>query len=305
MLAAVAEDFARLPGVEVQTILARDIASRPAIDGEVHLVSTSEERDDAIERWVNASDATILIAPEFAGTLLTLAERVVKLGGRLLSPSPEFIEIASDKHETAIRLHAAGARVPRGVVVMPGEMSPAGFDYPAILKPIDGAGSLGVQKLLGPSRVPSDSGAYRLEEFVPGTPASVACLCGGREIVVLEPCEQLIAADGSFAYQGGRLPLGPGERERAKKLGEAAVRALPPTVGYVGVDLVLGDDAGGGGDAVIEINPRYTTSYVGLLAATDTNLAELVWRLSNGDGVPPPTFDRSAAWDASGEVRLA
>jgi predicted ATP-grasp superfamily ATP-dependent carboligase len=44
-------------------------------------------------------------------------------------------------------------------------------------------------------------------------------------------------------------------------------------LGYLGVDLVLGPNAST--DKVIEINPRLTTSYVGLRAAieSDKNLA--------------------------------
>jgi hypothetical protein len=44
-------------------------------------------------------------------------------------------------------------------------------------------------------------------------------------------------------------------------------------MGYLGVDLVLGNDPAGSGDVVIEINPRLTTSYVGLRALSRVNLA--------------------------------
>ena len=47
----------------------------------------------------------------------------------------------------------------------------------------------------------------------------------------------------------------------------AAIEALPEPTGYLGIDLVLGPDPGGADDVVIEINPRLTTSYVGLRAA--------------------------------------
>jgi predicted ATP-grasp superfamily ATP-dependent carboligase len=52
------------------------------------------------------------------------------------------------------------------------------------------------------------------------------------------------------------------------------VATLPTPLGYLGVDLVLGDDPSGADDRVIEINPRLTTSYVGLRAAALCNLAE-------------------------------
>ena len=63
--------------------------------------------------------------------------------------------------------------------------------------------------------------------------------------------------------------------------------------GYVGVDMVLGD----AGDYAIEINPRLTTSYLGLRQLCQQNLAELILRLAQGETVAPPTWH-------TGEVRF-
>jgi hypothetical protein len=59
------------------------------------------------------------------------------------------------------------------------------------------------------------------------------------------------------------------------RLARAAVETLPEPTGYLGIDLVLGPDPGGAEDMVIEVNPRLTTSYVGLrvAAADGVNLA--------------------------------
>jgi predicted ATP-grasp superfamily ATP-dependent carboligase len=65
-----------------------------------------------------------------------------------------------------------------------------------------------------------------------------------------------------------------------------AVRAVPGLLGYVGVDVVLGEAADGGGDAVIEINPRLTTSYVGLRRLARFNLAEAVLAVVAGKALP-------------------
>ena len=57
---------------------------------------------------------------------------------------------------------------------------------------------------------------------------------------------------------------------------------MPPARGYVGVDLVLGASAHGEDDAVIEINPRVTTSYVGLRQAVNENLAQALLEGAEG-----------------------
>ena len=61
---------------------------------------------------------------------------------------------------------------------------------------------------------------------------------------------------------------------RAERIGREALAALPCPVGYVGIDLILGSNSDGSADYIIEINPRLTTSYIGLRAISNTNLAE-------------------------------
>ena len=66
----------------------------------------------------------------------------------------------------------------------------------------------------------------------------------------------------------------PNLENRAKALALAAVAAMPGTTGYVGVDLILGENPDGSQDVVVEINPRLTTSYVGLRQVCRQNLAQ-------------------------------
>ena len=49
--------------------------------------------------------------------------------------------------------------------------------------------------------------------------------------------------------------------------------------------MVLGADPGGADDVVIEINPRLTTSYVGLRAAAGENLAGVMLAVAEGKSV--------------------
>jgi len=65
------------------------------------------------------------------------------------------------------------------------------------------------------------------------------------------------------------------------------MEAVPGLRGYVGVDLVLGPNDDGNEDWVIEINPRLTTSYIGLRVVAKANLAEAMLRVVGGEIVPP------------------
>src|SRR6185295_10816789 len=103
-----------------------------------------------------------------------------------------------------------------------------------------------------------------LQECVAGTAASIAFLCGPAGNMPLVPVLQLLSDDGRYKYLGGELPIAPHLAQRAVTLGRRAVDCVPGLLGYIGVDLVLGDAGDGSRDFAIEINPRLTTSYVGL-----------------------------------------
>jgi predicted ATP-grasp superfamily ATP-dependent carboligase len=272
----------------------------------VDVLSQSSHWEE-FERLTTTADATMIIAPEFDKILWNAARYVVNCGGRLLSPSPEFIRITGDKQQTCRALASAGVPMPHGTVLQGDEPLPPNFNfYPAVLKPVDGAGSQDTYLVTSPhDALPAYAWPRRLEGFVPGLAASVAVLCGPTCRVPLAPCRQRLSDDGRFRYLGGELPLAWGLAERASRLAERAVAALPPAVGYVGVDLVLGSDPTGAEDVVIEVNPRLTTSYVGLRAAAKSNLAQAIWNVANGETVNVEFAERPIEFDACGNVSFA
>jgi hypothetical protein len=80
------------------------------------------------------------------------------------------------------------------------------------------------------------------------------------------------------------------------------LRALPQTHGYVGVDLVLGEAPDGSEDFAIEVNPRVTTSYVGLRATIAENLAVQMLNAVRGDEVQITDTGRTVDFFANGSV---
>ncbi|HEX3599209.1 MAG TPA: ATP-grasp domain-containing protein [Lacipirellulaceae bacterium] len=303
MIGALVADFQRMPGCRVVAFRDPRIVQLALGNCELIEVLSRFEHDEEFERVAVSADATILIAPEFDGILGRLARRVITAGGRLLSPSPAFIRIAGDKQRTCEALQTANVRTPEGVVLESDEPLPADFPYPAVAKPIDGAGSQDTYFVRGQhDKPPAYAWRRRLERFVPGMAASAAILCGPKGQLSLPPCKQRISEDGRLRYLGGELPLAPGLAERAQTLAVSAVAALPPAVGYVGVDLVLGREPDGSEDFVIEVNPRLTTSYVGLRAATRSNLAEAMWHISQGESRNVEFGDRHIEFDSSGNV---
>lgn len=284
IISALAADFNAIPGC--RPTLIRDLRLtefEPRRCQIVDVDSTLQWRTE-FTRCVSEAELTVIVAPEFDGILLQTAQIARDAGGRLLNSSDDFIAIASRKDLTADRLAAVGVPSTEGCILdADEEILPVDFTYPGVLKPLDGAGSQNTF-LVESSRDLPDPYPWprRLEKFYCGRPASVAVLCGPAGNHALRPCWQRLSDDNRFSYRGGALILESPLARRAQSLALRAVAALPAAVGYIGVDLILGDAADGSRDVVIEINPRLSTSYVGLRAATDSNLAQAMLDVAVG-----------------------
>ncbi|HEX6962286.1 MAG TPA: ATP-grasp domain-containing protein, partial [Lacipirellula sp.] len=244
---------------------------------------------------------------EFDGILHAAVADIHAAGGRSLNSSDEFIALAANKHLTAERLRAAGVPGPKGQILeADAEDLPPDFEYPAVLKPIAGAGSQHTLLVSGPGDEPPPyPWPRRLETFHPGRAASVALLCGAGGNYPLPPCWQRLSSDGRFNYRGGGLIREGRLAERAATLALSALGALPPAAGYVGIDLVVGEAADGSEDVVIEVNPRLTTSYVGLRAIVQENLAQAMLDVVAAGASPRLTHrDDPIEFSADGAVWL-
>ena len=111
--------------------------------------------------------------------------------------------------------------------------------------------------------------------MIEGDAASVSLLATGRSAIPVSLNLQdvkLETAKACSSYRGGVVPfdhpMGAEAFEAAKKI----VEAVPGLRGYIGMDFVLtGEEA-----VVLEVNPRLTTSYVGLRRVVNFNLAQAV-----------------------------
>lgn len=305
MVQALIADFQSLAGYRVHAL--RDARQTELDLGEcdVHLIHDRGQELQSLREWSARADWTVVIAPETGGALTRRVEVVEQAGGRLLGPGSAWVHLASDKTETARRLRAAGVSTPRSLEALEDARYPE--DYPLVIKPVDGAGSLGLRWLESPPcyQVPCDSvERWRIERWVPGLPASVSLLCRGEELTVLSAGEQRFAPGPRRSYLGGRMPLPAAGSRRAARLARQALRALPGAYGFVGVDLVLGDADDGSLDVVIEINPRLTTSYIGLRALLPQNLPALMVSMAEGSRVEVELTERLVEFDADGACRL-
>lgn len=306
MADSVAEDLATIEDVQVVRMIDSRLNDQHVSQGDLISVQGAGE---LIKQFALASanaDFSLVIAPEFDDHLTTFAERVLESGGKLLGPSPEFIRLTGDKHRTAQWLANARVPTPTGMLLSPGKTVPSDFPFPAILKPIDGAGSLNTLRIDNVARLEATkmTSPMRLESYHFGTSVSVAAICGCQAVTLLAPCLQRLSDGGDFSYLGGACPIDDGLAERASRLAERALRAFPRPTGYIGIDMILGNAPTGSEDVVIEVNPRLTTSYVGLRELVEQNLAEAMLLATRGYPVELSLRPRRVEFSADGNVTI-
>ncbi|OLC53038.1 MAG: hypothetical protein AUH92_06620 [Acidobacteria bacterium 13_1_40CM_4_69_4] len=268
---AVAADLLRLPGIEVLVV----------------------EHGRLFREALRASRAALVIAPAAGGVLETRCREVEEERRLLLGPSAASVRLASDKLLTCRCLGAAGVAMPRTDTVpfasAHGRLR--ALTLPFVVKPRDGCGGRGVILVRRRAAIGAAIAALRkatqrrdflVQEYVEGDAASVSILARDRAdpgdrsaLLPLGLNRQTGEWRDSFAYLGG-------ETMAATAAVAALARAAPGVRGYLGVDLVLGR----AGATVIEVNPRLTTSYIGLRRSVGENLARLVLDAATGRPLP-------------------
>ena len=223
-----------------------------------------------------AADFTVLIAPETSGILASLTRDFEHAGARLLGSTAEAVELTADKARLAARLQALSIDTPPTRTIVPGAGLPLDASYPAVLKPVDGAGSVDTFYLADAQSLPDRARQMPvavLQPFVPGTPMSASFLVGhgGQSWLIGVGIQRMAIREGRFEYRGGTLPAPcPDALPQLKP----AVDAIAGLRGFVGVDFIW--DAEERRATILEINPRPTTSYVGLEPARPSRLAGTV-----------------------------
>ncbi|HEV3205141.1 MAG TPA: ATP-grasp domain-containing protein [Gemmataceae bacterium] len=308
MFLAVLEDFSRIPKVEVVTMKTSGAPWKP-VQG-VHILNAADE-ETTFRELARSADFTLVIAPEVDDILFTRCQWVEESGSRLLGPSSSAVRLTGDKWLLAHQFRQQGIPTPKGILLDHG-LDVADLVYPVVCKPRYGAGSLATFLIRNREEWPScrqqmETEGFRgqslIQPFVQGTAASIAFLQGPDACIPLQPAEQELSTDGRFHYRGGRLPLAGDLAERTIRLGQRALACVGELMGYIGVDIVLGNAPNGAYDYVMEINPRFTTSYLGLRALAQTNLAEALLQVFQGEASPKISWKKGLVhFQAEGTV---
>ncbi|MCG8123681.1 MAG: ATP-grasp domain-containing protein [Candidatus Thiodiazotropha taylori] len=278
MLMSLLSDLLEINGIEI--FVTRDARlGRLNLPVECHLLRGMEDFTAAWVDCLEQADAVWPIAPEFSNVLLHISETVGNQGKLLLNSPPSAVETTSSKSLTSKRLRQ------QGISVVPTYRFEEGVpDHFGswVLKPDDGVGCQGIRlchdrdELFQQLKLMPVGGDYVAQPFIHGTPTSINMLVNQGQALVMSVNHQRIAmTDTGFMLLGcvvnGQLE----DKTRFRNLGKAVAAAMPDLWGIIGVDIIDTKE----GLQVLEINPRLTTSYVGLRESTGINPAALVFDL--------------------------
>ena len=286
MLAALVKDVAAVGGIEIASV--RDGRLRDV--GMPATFSILAARDDPWSVWRNAvetADAVWPIAPETGGALTRLSELVLAAGRTLIGSRPRAVALAASKLATAEHLAALGIAVVPTVSAATALRAapPAGRDG-WVVKPDDGAGAESTRLFRRYDEMRQwlaaapDRDNLIVQPYMEGVPASLSILCQqGRALLLSCNRQEIAIENGAFRFCGSVVGGLEQRRSVLEPIAAAVAAAMPDLWGYVGIDFI--DSAAG--PLVLEVNPRLTTSYVGLGRAIRVNPAGLVLDLIDHD----------------------
>lgn len=307
MLGAVLADLAACTGVEVTTLVAPNLVARvrALVPAAEILPLAFEDEEPTFRQQARRADGVLVIAPEFDDLLARRSEWVLEEGSQLLGSSPLAIRLTGDKFRLAAHLRAHHVPTPITALYEPGERP---CEFPVIVKPRHGAGAQAtyftslpkVYDTLGErARAEGWTGQLIVQPLLGSIhlPApSVAFLVGPAGRVALLPGEQTLETQGvQLRYAGGRFPLSRKTDVQALvALAGRAIDLVPGLRGYVGVDLATWRTDDQSDHGIIEINPRLTTSYVGLRRLARFNVVQVLLDVLAGKSPAVLDYDSRA-----------
>jgi predicted ATP-grasp superfamily ATP-dependent carboligase len=284
MLAAVVCDLLDIEGVEVTICRDRRLLA-PELPIQIEWVD--DEWKSAWLTCLDRTEAVLPIAPETDGILERLCHDVA-LSGRVLLNSPaEAVALAASKQATIECLEAAGLPV---VPSWRADRLPPLKAETFVVKPDRGVGCQDIRLLtdehalidfISQQHSPAE---WLVQPYIEGSPASLSLMVGTDGLCLLGRNIQHVAMINDRLVLLGCVVNGlQDSRSDLFRLAQQVCQAMPGLWGYVGIDLVIGDN----GPVLLEVNPRLTTSYVGLSKSIGNNVAELMLRLAKDPTAMP------------------
>lgn len=316
MLRALIEDLKKTGYYVITTIDSRLRKYYQLIADEVITVPRDKNPLKLLKTCLNSINGVIIIAPAFKEALYGITCFFEKEKIKILGSTSNAVKICSNKYKTYNFLKNAQISIPRTLLgslhddIKSLEEKVLKIGYPVVLKPVDGVGCAGLSLVskkkelkAAAERVRNETqeSYFLIQEYLEGDHASVSLLSNGEKVASLALNAQHIklgSPDEGSIYEGGHTPFDHQLESLAMDEAVKAVKTIEGLKGYVGVDLVLTGEK----PVVVEVNPRLTTSYLGLREILDMNIGAEIVKASHGLEIP--TSVRKKGYAIIGKIRF-
>jgi hypothetical protein len=243
-----------------------------------------------IERIAPTCDMGLVIAPDH---LLARYTQILEQHTHNLGCGFMTVALCTNKVQTEKILRSHNVKVPA-----------AETSGKRVIKPVKGCGAQGVRisdGLTGPGEFSQQyiEGEHFSVSMVASRVVGDACLYfSGKPPLVLAVNRQYIetGSDGRIHYRGGETPVHPAREAEITGIARNVVEVLG-CQGYCGIDIVVGDTV-----YVVDVNPRITTSLVGIAACMKEEIAEILVAASKGGGPDQVHLTGTVRFDTQGKV---
>jgi len=300
MLRALIEDLKKAEYYVITTIDSRFKKHCQLKADEIITVPKDKNPLKLLKTYLTRIDGAIIIAPAFKEALYGITCFFEKEKIKILGSTSNAVKICSNKYKTYNILKDARISIPKTILgslhedMKSLEEKALKIGYPVVLKPVDGVGCAGLSLVSkkeelkdAVERVRNETQEcyFLIQEYLEGDHASVSLLSNGEKVAALALNAQHIKlgppSEGSI-YEGGHTPFEHPSESLAIDEAVKAVKAIKGLKGYVGVDLVLTGEK----PVVVEVNPRLTTSYLGLREILTINIGAEIVKASHSLEIP-------------------
>ncbi|MFZ3382372.1 MAG: ATP-grasp domain-containing protein [Candidatus Methanoperedens sp.] len=222
--------------------------------------------EETLRKLSKECDAALVIAPD---ELLGDLTRIVENNSMNLGCPSDSVRLCADKLECTRALSHENIPVPETI----GNSENDGeYNGDFVIKPRFGCASEGIHR----SKRGKLKEGYIATEFIDGEHLSVSLITGKTQLP-LTVNRQLIEINNGFSYKGSVVPYHCQRNEEIIDVATRTARVLGCR-GYAGVDIVLGDKP-----YVVDVNPRPTSSIIGISKVMETQIADLILKAKFGE----------------------
>ncbi|GEM_PF-1789189 len=279
-------------GYDVVTILRKDLSwIKEVIPARtIAIVNNSRDFWGKFKEMVEKCELVAVMAPESNNILPTLAQIAKSCGAKFLGPDIRAIYVGADKLETLLLAKKLGLPVPQTVPISKDEGERIrniikDIGLPVVVKPKFGVGCEDTYLVKNERDIDacirlmkkSRHEEFLVQEYVLGADASVSLISNGSTCMPLTLNKQIInlsspTSEEESTYGGGFSPFLHEKMTEALNASKKIVERVPGFYGYIGIDFVLTSESA----YLMEINPRFTTSIVGISRILLRNISTLL-----------------------------